>query len=98
MAYYTYTKDPIGCFVEKDTGNHFEYSVNDETYEGAPVGFALNYPHKVWVGGEGVAGMSGWRFAKVKKTVAYVIVDEDEGGPILERWFLKKNTEYPKHG
>jgi hypothetical protein len=42
----------------------------------------------------GVAGMSGWRFAKVKKTVAYVIVDEDEGGPILERWFLKKNTEY----
>ena len=82
----------------KDTGNHFEYNVNYETYEGGPVGFALNYPHKVWVGGEGVAGMWGWRFAKVKKTVAYVIVDEDEGGPILERWFLKKNTEYPNHG
>jgi len=26
MAYYTYTKDPIGCFVERDTGNYFEYS------------------------------------------------------------------------
>ena len=24
MAYYTYTKDPIGVFVEKDTGNYFE--------------------------------------------------------------------------
>ena len=94
MAYYTYTKDPIGCFVEKDTGNYFEYSVNDETYEGAPVGFALNYPHKVWVGGEGVCGMSGWRYAPVTQPVAYVIVDEDEGGPILERWFLKKNTSY----
>ena len=94
MAYYTYTKDPIGCFVERDTGNYFEYSINDETYEGAPVGFALNYPHKVWVGGLGVAGMSGWRFAKVKKTVAYVIVDEDANGPVMEKWQLKKNTEY----
>ena len=95
MAYYTYTKDPIGCFVERDTGNYFEYSINDETYEGAPVGFALNYPHKVWVGGLGVAGMSGWRFAKVKKTVAYVVVDEDEYGlPVLEKWYLKSNKEY----
>ena len=30
MAYYTYTKDPIGVFVEKDTGNYFEYSDNNE--------------------------------------------------------------------
>lgn len=32
MAYYTYTQKPIGVFVEKDTGNYFEYSVNDEPY------------------------------------------------------------------
>ena len=94
MAYYTYTKDPIGCFVEKDTGNYFEYSVNDETYEGAPVGFALDYPHKVWVGGQGVAGMSGWRYANVKKTVTYIVTDEDENGPVVEKWNLKKNREY----
>jgi hypothetical protein len=30
----------------------------------------------------------------VKKTVAYIIVDEDEGGPVLERWFLKSNQQY----
>jgi hypothetical protein len=89
MAYYTYTKDPIGVFVEKDTGNYFEYSINDDANE-----WQENYPHKVWVGGEGVCGQRGYRYAKVKKTVCYIIVDEDENGPVLERWFLKKNTEY----
>jgi hypothetical protein len=87
MAYYTYTKDPIGVFVEKDTGNYFEYSVNDE-----PMNSHLgeDFPHKVWVG-----GMTGWRFANVKKTVAVIVVDEDEYGlPVTEKWQLKKNTEY----
>ena len=30
MGYYTYTKDPIGNFIEKDHGNNFEYSLNPE--------------------------------------------------------------------
>ena len=92
MGYYTYTKDPIGAFQEKDVGNWFEFSMNDEQdpYSKA---IKLNYPHKVWVGG-GQINDSGWRYANVKKTVAYVLVDEDEGGPILERWFLKKHKEY----
>jgi len=41
-----------------------------------------------------VCGMRGWRHGKVKKTVAYIITDEDENGPVLERWFLKSNKEY----
>ena len=91
MAYYTYTQDPIGVFVEKDTGNYFEYSVNDE-----PLSSQLgeDFPHKVWVGGEGVCGMRGYRYGNVKKTVAYIITDEDENGPVLERWFLKSVKEY----
>lgn len=93
MALYGYAEKQIGCFVEKDTGNYFEYSVNDE-----PVDFAHNYPHRVWVGGKGVAGQSGWRYANVKKTVAYIIVDEDDGGPIVERWFLKSNVAYYTKG
>jgi len=91
MAYYTYTQNPIGVFVEKDTGNSFEYSVNDDSVDFIN---PEHYPHKVWVGGEGVCGMAGYRYANVKKTVAYIIVDEDDDGPILERWFLKKNTKY----
>ena len=91
MAFYTYTKDPIGQFVERDTGNYFEYSVNDDDVDYIN---PEHYPHKVWVGGEGVGGMSGYRYARVKKTVCYIIVDEDENGPVLERWFLKSNREY----
>ena len=90
MAFYTYTQKPIGRFVERDTGNYFEYSLNDE-----PMNFGEGFPHKVWVGGGGVAGMTGWRYANVKKTVAYIVVDEgDLGQPVVEKWDIKKNVEY----
>lgn len=89
--FYTYTKDPIGCFVEKEVGNYFEYSVNDDM----DMPSYYHWPHKVWVGGEGVCGMLGYRYANVKKTVAYIVTDEDDcGEPIVEKWYLKKNTEY----
>lgn len=91
MAYHTYTEDPIGCFVEKDTGNYFEYSVNDDM----DMPNFYQFPHKVWVGGGGVCGMTGYRYAKVGKTVAYIVIDEDEyGEAVTEKWNLKKNTEY----
>ena len=90
MAYYTYTKDPIGVFVEKDTGNYFEYSDNEE-----PMNIMEDFPHKVWVGGGGICGMSGFRYAHVKKTVAYIAVDEDEYGlTVIEKWHLKNNRRY----
>ena len=39
--------------------------------------------------------MTGYRYANVKKTVAYVCVDEDEfGAPVLEKWQLKNNNVY----
>jgi hypothetical protein len=91
MAFQVHAKDQIGCFVEKETGNHFEYSQNTCPYFEGNREF---YPHIVWVGGDGICGMSGYRYANVKKTVAYVIVNEDENGPILERWQLKSNKEY----
>ena len=87
MGYYTYTKNPVGVFVEKEAGNSFEYSVND-------TGFFPDAPHKVWVGG-GQINDSGYRYANVKKTVAYVCVDEDDHGmPIIEKWYIKNHREY----
>ena len=87
MAYYTYTKDPVGVFVEKEVGNYFEYSINDE-----PV--MVEWPHKVWVGG-GQINDSGYRYAMVKKTVAYIVVDEnDYGEAVVEKWNIKSNREY----
>ena len=89
MAYYTYTKDPIGVFTERDTGNYFEFSHNDEQGE------MPEWPHRVWVGGGGVAGMTGWRYAKVQKTVAYIVVDEnDYGEAVVEKWYIRGHKEY----
>lgn len=84
MAYWTHTVNPIGVFVEREVGNYFEYSLNDD-----PVtGFNEDFPHKIWVG-------DGYRYGTVKKTVAVICVDEDEYGlPVTEKWYLKKNTSY----
>ena len=92
MAYFTHTVDPIGCFDEKQYGNPFEYSINDDqtpwTY--------MKFDHKVWVGD--VVNGNGWRYANVKKTVAYVAVDEDENGPVMEKWNIKRHRNYSKSG
>ena len=91
MAYYTYTKDPIGAFVEKEAGNVFEYSINNESWASH---LGEDMPHKIWVGG-GQINDSGWRFANVRKTVAAVVVDEDEFGlPVIEKWFIKNHRVY----
>ena len=85
MAYWTHTKDPIGAFVEKEVGNHFEFSLNDrDTW--------CDFPHKIWIGD--VVGQ-GYRYGTVKKTVAYIAVDEDEFGlPVVEKWAIKNYREY----
>jgi hypothetical protein len=49
------------------------------------------FTHKVWVGD--TIG-SPYRYAVVMKTVAYIAVDEDEDGPVVEKWHLKKCREY----
>ena len=86
--YYTHTVDPIGMFTEKSFGNYFEYSLNDD-----PINVCEDFTHKIWV--NDTPHGQGYRYATVKKTVAYVCVDEDEFGlPVVEKWFLKKNVEY----
>lgn len=88
MGYHVHTTDPIGCFTEKEVGNYFEYSENNRCF----MDFHKDYPHIVWVGS---VGDQGYRYAHVKKTVAYIVVDEDEYGlPVVEKWDLKKNVRY----
>ena len=71
----------IGMFVEKDHGNLFEFSVNPEVS-----GATAEYPHLVWVNSRNPET----RYAKVLKTVAYVVTDIDEdGNDVVEKWFLK---------
>ena len=84
MAYWTHTQNPVGAFQEKDTGNWFEFSHNDDPYNG----FNEDFPHKIWVG-------DGYRYGNVMKTRVVICVDEDEYGlPVTEKWYLKSHKEY----
>jgi len=76
-----------GAFIEKDHGNLFEYDLHGEdTFAG--------YPHRVWVS-ENPVNDSGWRYALVKKTVAYIVVDEaDDGQPVVQKWSIKAHRIY----
>ena len=76
-----------GAFIEKDHGNFFEYDLHGEdTFAG--------YPHRVWVS-ENPVNDSGWRYALVKKTVAYIVVDEaDDGQPVVIKWSIKGHLSY----
>jgi hypothetical protein len=82
----------IGCFNEVDHDNLFEYSENRDTDFVDPTDF----PHKVWVTTPREGIDSGFRYAKVMKTRVYICVDEDEHGPIIEKWYLKKLRKYAK--
>ena len=84
MAYYTYAKDPIGAFQEKEVGNWFEYSENTDSI----TGFTEDFPHKIWV-------CDGYRSGHVLKTRVVICIDEDEYGlPVTQKWYTKKHREY----
>lgn len=89
MAFAPYTNDRrtigvdtkvLGQFREKDFDNFFEFAENDGWMK-------AEYPHKIFV-------QDGTRAAKILKTVAYVIVDEDDQGPLVEKWAIKNFREY----
>ena len=71
--------DMIGCFTEKEFGKRFTYKKNPDT--------TFPYPHLVVVGPHA----DQVRMALVKKTVAYVVVDETENGFVIEKWQIKRN-------
>ena len=78
----------VGEFIEKSVGNGFTYGVNKDEW------LKNEYPHIVYVNDAEGHG-SGYRYAKVLKTVAYIVVDEDEyGKPVVEKWKLKENIKY----
>jgi len=84
MAYWTHTNSPIGIFTEKEVGNCFEYSINDDPI----TSFNEDFPHKIWV-------CNGYRYGTVKKTVVVICIDEDEYGlPVTQTWHIKNNRIY----
>lgn len=74
-----YSEDNLGEFQHVETKKWFSWSKN--TY-----GIFNEYPFVVCVGPD--AGQ--FRYARILKTVAYIVVDEDEfGRPVEEKWKIK---------
>jgi len=84
-------KRVIGTFKNKAHGTSFDYESNTPDDSWLPV---VDYPHRVWVNCNPIND-SGWRYAKVKKTVAYIVLDEDQyGQPVIEKWSIKNHITY----
>lgn len=74
----------LGCFREAEQGRYFEYAVRPD--EG--IDFAPNCPHIVYV-------QDGFRYAKVMKTVAWIVVGESEyDTPVYEKWTIREHRYY----
>jgi hypothetical protein len=93
MAYFGYHNAELtdakgrilGAFKNKETNVLFEYSANTDVDHD----FYRMIPHKI------ALDNGQFRYATVEKTVAYVIVDENEKGmPVYEKWFIKQHKKY----
>ena len=76
----------VGQFKEKSAGKTHEYSlVEDKDKFREWGGDWFMYRHKLWT-------MDGYRYALIKKTVAYIVVDEDDAGlPVIEKWDISNH-------
>ena len=87
----------LGCFNEREFGKHFEFSKNPAygVFE-HPFG-PDEFPHLVWISDYEKAGGWPYRYARVLKTVAYVVVDEEaDGSPVVEKWEVKNLRLFSK--
>lgn len=77
--------DMIGYFTEKEFGKQFTFKTNRDP-KTAPA-----FPHLIVVG----PNAEETRMAVIKKTVAYVVLDEYEGGNyFIEKWQIKNKRTY----
>lgn len=75
-----------GCFVEAATGDYYEFARDQKD---APW---TDYRDKIWTGPN-----EQFRWGKVLKTVARVVIDEgSDGSPIIEKWILRKLSDWRK--
>tara|TARA_R110000796_G_scaffold247918_1_gene374045 strand:- start:309 stop:683 length:375 start_codon:yes stop_codon:yes gene_type:complete len=82
----------VGHFFERTTDNIFQVSHNDLDDSFSERMKSLGYDMRVWVSSNPVND-SGWRYAKVLKTVAHIVTDENEyGDPVVEKWEIKRGS------
>jgi hypothetical protein len=66
----------LGHFREADYGNRFEFFKAETN--------AFGMPHLIDVDNGQI------RFGRVLKTVAYIVIDGEDGEPVLERWNIRQ--------
>lgn len=79
MAFAPFEIRTVGCFIEAGIKKLFEFDKASDRED---------YPFRVWVTSPVKGIDSGWRYAKILKTVAYIVVDEDDNGDVVEKWNL----------
>jgi hypothetical protein len=78
----------LGRFNLKENNYLFEFSTATEQVFGPNF-----FPHKIWVSHGSVGTEQNFRYGEVKKTVVYIVVDEDEmGNPVVQKWNIKNHT------
>ena len=85
---FLYENQAIGGFTNKEFKTHFEYRVSEgNAPRQGDWGIQNGFEHEIAVCDGSV------RFANVKKTVAYVLVGQDDftGELIVEKWAIKHN-------
>ncbi len=87
MALSLQQNKPLGSFVEKEYGHCFEFtSINENYFKEA------GCTHMLAVGGIHTDDRY-YRGAKILKTVAYVLVDQDDNGEkVWQKWDIKNHT------
>lgn len=75
----------FGQFRPKDSKHVFEYAERRHPDDN----FAPDFPHMIYLDNGRET-----RLAKVLKTVAYVVIDEDENGPVIAKWNLGSHNIY----
>ena len=78
----------FGQFETKE-GTTFEYAERRWHCDD----FAPSFPHIIYVRRDG--GDKGTRLARVLGRVAYVVVDETDHGPVIEKWDIRLHRKYP---
>ena len=99
MTYSPYTNDKrtpeqgvvLGCFDNSEFGTFFEYAertVTSSDWKFKPY-WAPEYKHLIFMSN------GTTRLATIKKTVAYIVIDEAPNGePISEKWSIKRHRKY----
>ena len=94
------TPRAAGIFREKEFGVLFEYATLCPAHAFFEHDKCIGATHLVYVGPwcKPQPGVDrGTRAAIVKRTVAYVAIDEDDmGRPVWEKWSLKNHVEYAR--